>query len=272
MKNRTGDREDKRSLPLLMTEMTSIAASDDADTAIDRMLALLGEHVGVSRAYVMEEEPGGRYLRNTHEWVDRDVGPAMSSWPLYDMERDIPTLRPMMATRGHVVCVAEEMPPDQRSVFERQNIRTALLLSMFRGEKWIGLVGLDQCDRERAWGEEEKIPLTHLCGLVKLVLERREYLSAIRQLAAIRETLDRGDFSAPSRTPQRERRRALPAPVETFPGRESFEDANRKILVETLILFGGNKSMAARHLGVSWDAFNRRCKKYGVDAKEYAGR
>lgn len=272
MKNRTGEREKERSLPLLMGEMTSIAASDDADTAIDRMLALIGAGVGASRAYVMQEEPGGRYLRNTYEWVNSNVGPAMSSWPLYDMERDIPSLRSIMAGRDPVASHTSDMPPDQRRVLAMQAVQSVLMVSMYRGEKWIGLVGFDQCDREREWGEEEKIPLMHLCGLVKLVLERREYLSASLQLAAIREALDRHDFSAPSQAPRRERRRPVSASVETLPGRESFEDANRKILAETLILFGGNKSMAARHLGVSWDTLNRRCKKYGVDAREYAGR
>ena len=42
----------------------------------------------------------------------------------------------------------------------------------------------------------------------------------------------------------------------------------RSTILDALELYQGNRMQAARHLGLTWNALNRRCKKLGIDVKK----
>lgn len=50
----------------------------DADAAIDRILAGMGQLSGVDRAYVFQRKPGD-LLDNTHEWCGPGIEPMIAS-------------------------------------------------------------------------------------------------------------------------------------------------------------------------------------------------
>ena len=47
----------------------------------------------------------------------------------------------------------------------------------------------------------------------------------------------------------------------------SLLEAERRLIVETLSRYNGNKTHAAQHLGIKWAALDRRCKKLGIAVK-----
>ncbi|MCL2123386.1 MAG: hypothetical protein FWH34_04775, partial [Desulfovibrionaceae bacterium] len=98
-----------------------------ADEGITAALAGAGTLLGVSRAYVMLDEADGRYLRNTHEWVDGKIGPAMHSWPLHEYAKDIPSLKPLMAGREFFSGHTRELPRDMERTLRKQSVHSVLL-------------------------------------------------------------------------------------------------------------------------------------------------
>ena len=232
------------------------------DTGINAALAEIGALLKVSRAYVMLDEEDGRYLRNTHEWVDGTSGPAMFSWPLHEYEKDLPSLKLLMADKDFFMAHTRDVPPDLHRVLSMQAVSSVLLVPLLREGSWIGLTGFDSCGRERIWQEEETAVLRHFARLLVLYFERREYADARYALEAIRGTL-REHF--PERTTGRgiSARNAEPLP-EVPAGTLSLQDSERRLIVDALELHGGNKSRAAKHLGLTWASLDRRCRKLGI--------
>ncbi len=227
------------------------------DEAVNAALAGTGELLGVSRVYVMLDEEDGRFLRNTHEWVDGKIGPAMYSWPLHEYEKDLPSLKPLMAGREFFHVHTRDSPPDFKRVLSMQAVDSVLLVPLMREGEWIGLVGFDECGQERDWREEETAILRALARLVAVALERRGYHAAQGRLERIRNVLDESEAGA--------RKKAVPQVPENP---ESLQAAERRLILETLNLYQGNRLRAAKHLGLAWAALDRRCKKLGIEVKK----
>ena len=225
------------------------------DQAITVALAGIGKLLGVSRAYLMLDEEDGRYLRNSHEWVDGKIGPAMYSWPLHDYEKDLPSLKGLMAGKDFYAAHTRDTPPDLHRVLAMQAVDSVLLVPLTQNGVWIGLMGFDVCEQERDWREEEIALLRHLARLAAVALERRGHLAAQVRLARARAVLCEEEAS--------ERGLVPPVPENA----QSLQTAERSIIVETLNIYQGNRLRAAKHLGLTWAQLDRRCKKLGITMK-----
>ena len=225
--------------------------------AINASLAGIGELLGVSRVYVMLDEEDGRYLRNTHEWVDGKIGPAMYSWPLHEYEKDLPSLKGLMMGKEFYAAHTKDTPPDLHRVLAMQAVDSVLMAPLVQNGSWIGLMGFDCCGREREWREEETAMLRHLARLVPVALERRGHLAAQGQLSRIRAVLDESDVPV---------RRGPVPPLPENP--QSLQAAERRMIVETLNLYHGNRLRTAKHLGLTWAQLDRRCKKLGIEVRK----
>ncbi|MCC8116016.1 MAG: hypothetical protein LIP18_02500, partial [Planctomycetes bacterium] len=151
------------------------SSGKDADYAIDQSFARVGTLINASRVYLLLEEKDGRYLRNTHEWVNENVGPVMYSWPLYDFEFDIPSMKHLIANYdlyyGHI----SSLPLDLSQVFSKQGVRTFIMAPVYRDDAKVGLVGADFCEREREDCETIAPVMRHLAGLVAMALEKKQH-------------------------------------------------------------------------------------------------
>ena len=235
-------------------QLGSGGARAELDERINAALAETGALLGVSRAYVMLDEEDGRFLRNTHEWVDGKIGPAVFSWPLHDYERDLPSLKPLMEDKNFFACHTREAPPDFKRVLSMQGVDSVLLAPLLQEGSWIGLAGFDSCGVERSWREEEIVLLRHLARLTALFLERREYAGASRVMRGIRSLLGQDPDCARSAA------KASGASLDP----PSLEEGERRLIVDALNLYHGNKTRAASHLGIKWASLDRRCKKLGI--------
>lgn len=249
----------------LMAELPGIllagdGGSDFPDAGINAALKRVGEFLGVSRAYVMLDEDGGRFLRNTHEWVNRNIGPAIPSWPLHDYKKDIPSLKPLMQDRPYLAAHARNLPPDFRQVLEKQVVDSVLLLPMRRAGAWIGLVGVDNCGAEREWRPEEAAILRCLADLVPTALALAERQDLRQRLEQVHEALGGMFETSPPQSPRLD---------DGDPGAGlSLLAAERKLIIDTLARHRGNRAAAAKQLGIAWAALNRRCKKLGIRVRK----
>ena len=237
-----------------------LSSGNNVDFAIDESLAKIGALFSASRVYVMLDEKDGRYLRNTHEWVSGKIGPAMFSWPLYDYDHDIPSLKTIIAQNKLFFAHSRELPSDLNHVMSKQGVMTVIIASITRDQNRIGLIGVDFCEAECEYCNEFSYVLPYFASLIGLALERKQFQLLRSKLANIRETIlpleqyldgHQTDEPAPSRS--------------TKP--TTLLDAERRIIVETLELYNGNKLKTAKHLGLTWPSLDRRCKKLGIDVK-----
>lgn len=236
-----------------------ISSGKAPDAVIHECLAVIGSILGATRAFVMVNEKDDRYLRNTHEWVNEKIGAPTSSWQLYDYEYDIPSLKGILAENSVVIAQVDQLPPDMQLVLQKQGVKTVIWSAMIRNGSIIGLVGVDFCDGSREFPPEYTSVLKYIAAAINLTLERKEMQAMRNKLTAIQDIIIH----------------AAPLPIRTSGAAGdqggkpmTLLDAERRIIIETLELYKGNKLKTARHLGLTWPSLDRRCKKLGIESKK----
>lgn len=244
-------------LPSLIT-----SSGKNPDAVIDEALGRIGVMFSASRVYVMLDEKDGRYLRNTHEWVNQKIGAVMYSWPLYDYEYDVPSLRTILNEQDLCYGNTRDMPDDLGNVLSKQNVKSFALAAIYLDGVRNGLVGMDFCNAEEQRCHEYGAVLRYLAGFVALALERKQYLAMRSKLCLIRGAmLDLGPVLDAVDIDELAQAASRPSKPTTL------LDAERRLIIETLELYNGNKLKTAKHLGLTWPSLDRRCKKLGIEAK-----
>jgi GAF domain-containing protein len=123
------------------------------------ILELLGETMGVSRAYVFENDlsPEGRLLATSAEWAAPGIrpqidNPAVSTWTTSGRASSALSGSCLQASRSMVSC---------RSYLKRsalslsQNIRSLVVVPIFSAGRWWGFLGLDECLHDWEWQSAE---------------------------------------------------------------------------------------------------------------------
>jgi len=237
-----------------------ITSGSNMDYAIDESLARIGSLFSASRVYVMLDEKDGKYLRNTHEWVSSKIGPTMFSWPLYDYEYDLPSLKKIISENEVFFGHSRDMPQDLNHVLSKQGVLTFIVAPLHRDNKRTGLVGMDFCENECEYCHEFVEILHYLANLIGIALERKQFQLMRSKLVAIRETISPIDQFLEGHQEE------VPAPQKTNKP-TTLLDAERRIIIETLELYNGNKLKTAKHLGLTWPSLDRRCKKLGIEVR-----
>ena len=236
-----------------------ISSGNPPDVAIDEILAKVGALLSASRVYILLNEKDGRYLRNTHEWVAPKTGQVMFSWPLYDYEHDVPSLKKLLSENDVFYGNTEEFPPDYGQVLQKQGVKTVITAALIRDKQVIGMLGADFCSTVCPQAKEYLNIMRMASGMVNIALERKHSLKLRQKLGAMRSII--ADIEPMSFDEPREDEEIRPAKPMTL------LDAERRIIVETLEMYNGNKLKTARHLGLTWPSLDRRCKKLGIEVR-----
>jgi PAS domain S-box-containing protein len=151
--------------------------------SLDEILGRLGEAVGVSRAYVMENRPIGDGPLTT---VLRSfwLGPGVTSsfqvgdeLGFEDLERWVELL-----SNGEVVGgPARDLPPSERERLEPHDIRSLLLVPVVVDGAWWGYIGFDDSVHERAWPQVEIDVLRAAGGTLAAAIDRERAETKLRE-------------------------------------------------------------------------------------------
>lgn len=240
-----------------------VSSGMNSDYVIDEALARIGSLFEASRVYVMLDEKDGKYLRNTHEWVNGSIGPAMFSWPLYDYEYDLPSLKKIINDNAIFYGDAAGMPQDLNNVLAKQGVLSCILAPLIRDRNRIGLVGMDFCEQAVVFSQQHIDVLKYLAGLISITIERKQFHLMRAKLNTIKDCIQALEpYIETSLTDEDE---ADVSPRPTRP--TTLMDVERRTIIETLELYNGNKLKTAKHLGLTWPSLDRRCKKLGIEAR-----
>jgi len=129
---------------------------EDIDEALNRSLAITGQLLDVSRAYVFRIREHERVLDNTHEWCAPGVKPEIDNLKGLPFDELLPSFFPMMADHDLIApSHIRELPDDLRGILEPQDIETVLWLPMYLDGRIEGFIGYDEVRNPRTWLPEE---------------------------------------------------------------------------------------------------------------------
>lgn len=173
---------------LLTRSSAALMRSGDArlDGEIETVLGNVGGFFDVDRAYVFLIDEAAGTQSNTHEWtapgVSREAqnlqGVPLDTFP-WLLER----------LRGDAVFSydrLEDLPPAaqaERREFEREGIRSILIVPLWSGARLRGFIGFDAVRRHVAWNESYVVGLRLLAQMVAGALDARALARQLRRQA-----------------------------------------------------------------------------------------
>lgn len=152
----------------------------DWERSIPQVLRRLGEAAAVGRVSVLRctvEGNGDLGILPVHEWCADGVRPVLSgpwegvtgsSWRRHGFDHMITVLGRGDLVQGHV----RDFPEAERAVFEARGIHSLILVPVFAGPEWWGLISFDQGEHERVWSQVEIDALRTTAGSLGAAIER----------------------------------------------------------------------------------------------------
>ena len=147
--------------------------TEDTDLAINMILEVVGKRFDVSRAYVFENSEDGRFSSNTYEWCNTGIRPEKDNLQNIDY-----------TTLGNYESLYDEnsifycrditkLKAEQVALFQAQNIHSVLQCAFWKGRKFAGFIGFDECTGLRLWTQEEVDVLSLISQMMTTFIQRR---------------------------------------------------------------------------------------------------
>jgi signal transduction histidine kinase len=149
---------------------------ENIDQGINNALKRIGELVGADRSYVFLFKENGLLMDNTHEWCRKGIQPAMDQLKNLD-PKDFYIVSRMMETRKEFYLNSlTDLPDDastDRDEFEREGIRSIIIVPIFVGRTDLGFIGFDSVRKERTWSEDTIYLLKLVGGIIASAVVRK---------------------------------------------------------------------------------------------------
>ncbi len=177
----------------LSTKFISISISK-MDTEIDYTLSLIGKRLLTDRSYVFMYSERHITMSNTHEWCNKGIEPFKDE--LQNMSVKDYTWNYNTLTRIGIVDIPDvsKMSNEQiveKTEFEREGIKSILIVPFLNNGKVIGFIGVDSVKIIRKWQLEEKEELRAIGNIIGQSIVRRNYEQMLKKAKDKAEESDR---------------------------------------------------------------------------------
>lgn len=168
-----------------LAQASALLAADEA-ADLTHVLAILGQAVGASRAYIFRFRNDARRADNTHEWCAPGVAPQMAN--LQDIDSAPLTWWMGKLRRNEEIAISDlaRLPAEaaaERRILEPQGIRALLVVPMFSRGQLTGFLGFDDTWKTRQWPPEDTRLLRTAAEILAAHEERRRAAEALAFLA-----------------------------------------------------------------------------------------
>jgi anti-anti-sigma factor len=177
-----------------LAEVARLLSIDlDPRAQMSQMLAVLGEAVQVSRAYIfVNVAPKSDYalISQVAEWVAPGVAPQIHNPELQNVpftEAGYGRWERLLKQNQIVYGKVADFPAVEQELLVAQDILAVVAAPIFVGPTWWGLMGFDHCSVAHSWDEVEVEALRSAAVMFGAALYRRETEENV--LAAQREVL-----------------------------------------------------------------------------------
>ncbi len=177
----------------LSTKFISISISK-IDSEIDYALSIIGQRLLVARSYIFMYSNRHTTMSNTHEWCNIGIEPykdELQNLLIKDYSWNYNTL-----TQLGIIDIPDvsKLGKDQiveKTEFEREGIKSILIVPFLNNGKVIGFIGVDSCKTRRKWKKVEKDELRAIGNIIGQSIVRRNYEQMLKKSKIKAEESDR---------------------------------------------------------------------------------
>lgn len=134
----------------------TLYTSKHVESALNRLLEIIGRSFDVSRAYIFESSEDGTRCSNTFEWCGEGVASQIDILQNIAYVDDLGDYLKNFDEHGIFYCHdIESLHPDVYAVLKPQGIRSVLQCAVLDEGEFVGYVGFDECRENRAWNPRQ---------------------------------------------------------------------------------------------------------------------
>lgn len=151
------------------------------DDSVEEVLAMIGEHFTVSRAYIYEKDDDSGMLKNTFLWRKEGIGPlGIQSLPILP---DNSEEQYCFHEDGIFYCQdVTKLPDPYRELYHNGDVASVLQCAICDGGDFKGIVGFDDCKAKRMWTQDQIDTLSSISKLLSVFLMKRRAEEATLEL------------------------------------------------------------------------------------------
>lgn len=166
--------------------------SKDVESAINEILAMIGQKTNVSRVYIFENSDDNRFCSNTYEWCNEGIRPEIQNLQNISYETDIPGYADYFDENGIFYCPDISMVSEGAyEILEPQGIKSMLQCAIRENGVFRGYIGFDECIEQRIWTKQEISLLTFFSETLSMFLLRLRRQEKVQwQADELRSILD----------------------------------------------------------------------------------
>ena len=144
----------------------------DFQWAVQSVLSFLGEHYEVSRVYILARLADGGCWKNLFEWSSGKIEARFLSYSDEEME----SYRRHFDMDGVFYCKSvDDLAQAERGLFKERGIRSMLQCVLRDGMEIVGLIGFEECRKNRYWTKEQVDTLTVIAKILATFFIKERY-------------------------------------------------------------------------------------------------
>lgn len=157
-----------------------LLTEQDFDTAINNAFSVMGSTSFADRIYLFEndynESTDEWFMSQTFEWVRGVVSRQINNPVLHRLNYGncIPRWRDIMLKKGFINALIKDLPEEERSLLEPQEIRAILAVPIYLQDEWWGFIGFDNCTTEKRYGTAEESMLQSAATAIGGAIQREK--------------------------------------------------------------------------------------------------
>ncbi len=155
---------------------------EKADSAINNALKTIGKFVGADRSYVFRYNFRNNTFTNTYEWCAKGITPEIDNLQDQSNEHITEWVEAHLKNEAvHIYDVSVLPEGKLKSILEKQQIKSTLIMPMWSGKELIGFVGFDFVKNFHGYSEREKQILSVFAELLVNVQTQIHNRKMLRQ-------------------------------------------------------------------------------------------
>ncbi|MFX0100263.1 MAG: PAS domain S-box protein [Candidatus Hodarchaeota archaeon] len=153
------------------------------DWGINKGLHAIGDFFKVDRCYIFQFYENGTRFKNTHEWCAKGIEPQIHNLQGMDVDPYSWTLNKIKKQQVIHIPVVADLPEEasaEKEEFEREGVKSLILIPMVSKGEAIGFFGIDSVKRERSWKNESLSVLKFITEIFTSMIDRKKIETELR--------------------------------------------------------------------------------------------
>ncbi|GAB4126695.1 MAG: hypothetical protein Fur005_27630 [Roseiflexaceae bacterium] len=165
------------------------------DESMQLALERLGQATDVSRVYVFVCDPpdgGPLRLSQQYEWARPGISPQIDNPELQHIalsEMGYSRWERVLGSGGSIAGDIDDFPIDEQAILKAQDIQSLVIVPIFVGRSWWGMIGFDECVQRRSWSAVEVETLSTVASVMGAALRREQIEHELRENEARQRAL-----------------------------------------------------------------------------------